>query len=96
VKRQCHGKSDQAKVRSCSPAFFEQLVIDLLVAMGYGGSRRDAAEAVGRSGDGGVDGIIKEDRLASMRSMCKQSVEGSVGRPVVQAFAGGLEGHRAR
>lgn len=51
------------QVMSCSPAFFERLVIDLLVAMGYGGSRADAGRAVGQSGDGGIDGIIKEDRL---------------------------------
>ncbi len=51
------------QVKAASPAFFERLVIDLLVAMGYGGSRQDAGRAVGRSGDGGIDGIIKEDRL---------------------------------
>lgn len=45
------------------PAFFEQLVVDLLVKMGHGGSRQDAGRAIGRSGDGGVDGIINEDRL---------------------------------
>lgn len=51
------------KIKQASPAFFETLVIDLLVAMGYGGSRKDAGEAVGRSGDDGIDGIIKEDKL---------------------------------
>jgi len=51
------------RVMNCSPRFFEQLVVDLLVTMGYGGSRKDAGQAVGQSGDGGVDGIIKEDRL---------------------------------
>lgn len=51
------------RIKECAPEFFEQLVIDLLLAMGYGGSRQDAGEAVGRSGDGGIDGIIKEDRL---------------------------------
>lgn len=50
-------------IKSCSPAFFEKLVIDLLIAMGYGGSRKDAGEAMGKSGDGGIDGIIKEDKL---------------------------------
>ncbi len=50
-------------VKECSPAFFEILVIDLLTTMGYGGSRKDAGEAMGRSGDGGIDGIIKEDKL---------------------------------
>ena len=51
------------QVKACSPEFFERLVVDVLVAMGYGGSEEDAAQAVGRSGDGGIDGIIKEDRL---------------------------------
>lgn len=50
-------------IKGCSPAFFEKLVIDLLIAMGYGGSRKDAGEAMGKSGDGGIDGIIKEDKL---------------------------------
>ena len=50
-------------VKSCSPEFFEKLVVDLLLNMGYGGSRRDAGEAIGRSGDEGIDGIIKEDKL---------------------------------
>ncbi|WP_374502484.1 winged helix-turn-helix domain-containing protein, partial [Zoogloea sp.] len=51
------------QVKAATPAFFERLVIDLLVAMGYGGSRQDAGRAIGRSGDGGIDGIIKEDKL---------------------------------
>lgn len=50
-------------IKQCSPAFFERLVVELLVKMGYGGSRADAGRAVGRSGDGGIDGIIKEDKL---------------------------------
>ena len=52
-----------AQVMKCSPEFFEQLVVDLLLAMGYGGSRKDAGQAVGKTADGGIDGIIKEDRL---------------------------------
>lgn len=85
------------RVKNCSPAFFEQLVVDLLVTMGYGGSRKDAGRAVGRSGDGGIDGIIKEDRLG-LDAVYVQAKrwEASVGRPVVQAFAGSLEGHRSR
>ena len=65
--------------------------------MGYGGSRRDAGEAVGRTGDGGIDGIIKEDRLG-LDAIYVQAKrwEANVGRPVVQAFAGSLEGHRAK
>lgn len=85
------------RMRQVAPAFFEQLVVDLLVAMGYGGSRRDAAQAVGQSGDGGIDGIIKEDKLG-LDAVYVQAKRwsGSVGRPVVQAFAGSLEGFRAR
>jgi restriction system protein len=85
------------RVKSCSPRFFEQLVVDLLVAMGYGGSRADAGQAVGQSGDGGIDGIIKEDKLG-LDAVYVQAKrwEGSVGRPVAQAFAGSLEGQRAR
>ncbi|MFN8593124.1 MAG: restriction endonuclease [Thermomicrobiales bacterium] len=85
------------RIKSGSPKFFEQLVLDLLVAMGYGGSRSDAARAVGGSGDGGVDGYIKEDKLGldSIYLQAKRWQE-SVGRPIVQAFAGSLEGHRAR
>jgi restriction system protein len=84
-------------VRSATPSFFEHLVVDLLVALGYGGSRKDAGQAVGRSGDDGVDGIIKEDRLG-LDAVYIQAKRWSatVGRPEVQAFAGSLEGHRAR
>jgi restriction system protein len=69
----------------------------LLVAMGYGGSHEDAAKVVGRSGDGGIDGIIKEDRLGfdSIYVQAKRW-EGVVGRPTVQQFAGALQGQRAR
>lgn len=86
-----------AKVKTCSPQFFERLVVDLLVAMGYGGTLRDAGQAIGRSGDGGIDGIIKEDRLG-LDVVCVQAKrwEDVVGRPIVQAFAGSLEGQRAR
>jgi restriction system protein len=65
--------------------------------MGYGGSRQDAGEAIGQSGDAGIDGIIKEDRLGldAVYIQAKRW-EGKVGRPIVQAFAGSLEGHRAR
>jgi restriction system protein len=84
-------------VKKSSPSFFEKLVVDLLVAMGYGGSVEDAGNAVGRSGDGGVDGIIKEDRLGlDVVYVQAKRWTNTVGRPVVQAFAGSLEGHRAR
>jgi len=86
-----------ALVKAVTPTFFERLVVDVLVAMGYGGSRTDAAESVGRSGDGGIDGIIKEDKLG-LDAIYVQAKrwDGVVGRPVVQAFAGSLEGARAR
>lgn len=85
------------RVRQCSPAFFERLVIDLLVAMGYGGSRAEAGRSIGRSGDGGIDGVINEDRLG-LDTVYVQAKrwEATVGRPVVQNFAGSLEGVRAR
>ena len=84
-------------VKGCSPAFFERLVVDLLVKMGYGGTRKDAGQAIGKSGDGGIDGIIKEDRLGldTVYIQAKRW-EGSVGRPEIQKFAGALQGHRAR
>lgn len=82
---------------ACSPQFFERLVVDLLVAMGYGGSRKDAGSAVGQSGDGGIDGIIKEDKLGlDVVYIQAKRWQNTVGRPEVQAFAGSLEGHRAR
>jgi restriction system protein len=85
------------RIKSCSPRFFENLVVDLLVAMGYGGSRKDAGQAVGQSGDGGIDGIIKEDKLGlDVVYVQAKRWEASVGRPIVQAFAGSLEGQRAR
>ena len=84
------------QVKSSSPAFFERIVIDLLVKMGYGGSRRDAGRAIGKSGDGGVDGIIKEDKLGlDVIYVQAKRWEGTVGRPEIQKFAGALQGHRA-
>lgn len=84
------------QVKAATPAFFERLVIDLLVAMGYGGSRRDAGKAVGRSGDGGIDGIIKEDKLGlDVIYVQAKRWEGTVGRPEIQKFAGALQGQRA-
>lgn len=84
------------QIKSAPPQFLEQLVIDLLVAMGYGGSRQDAGRAIGKSGDGGIDGIIKEDRLG-LDAIYLQAKrwEGVVGRPEIQKFAGALQGHRA-
>ncbi len=84
------------QVKSSSPAFFERLVVDLLVAMGYGGSRQDAGRAIGKSGDGGIDGMIKEDRLGlDVIYIQAKRWDGTVGRPEVQKFAGALQGQRA-
>ena len=86
-----------SRKKKCPPKFFEQLVVDLLLAMGYGGSRKDAGRAVGQSGDGGVDGIIKEDRLGlDVVYVQAKRWEANVGRPIVQGFAGSLEGLRAK
>lgn len=77
-----------------SPSFFEKLIVDLLVAMRYGGSHRDAARQLGRTGDGGVDGVINADRLGLDRVylQAKRYAQGTVGRPEVQAFLGSLVG----
>jgi len=84
------------QVKAASPAFFERLVVDLIVAMGYGGTLQDAGRAIGRSGDGGIDGIIKEDRLGlDVIYLQAKKWEGNVGRPEVQKFAGALQGQRA-
>lgn len=84
-------------VKKSTPAFFEKLVVDLLVAMGYGGSIEDAGRAVGGVGDDGIHGIIKEDKLGlDVVYIQAKRWANPVGRPVVQAFAGSLEGQRAR
>ncbi len=85
------------RVKGASPAFFERLVVRLLVEMGYGGSFPEAAQAIGRSGDGGIDGVIKEDRLG-LEAIYIQAKrwDRPVGRPEVQSFVGALQVHRAR
>lgn len=86
-----------ARILSCSPTFFEQVVVELLVKMGYGGSRRDAGERIGQTGDGGIDGIIKEDRLGLDTIFIQaKRWQGSVGRPEIQKFVGALQGQRAK
>jgi restriction system protein len=86
-----------SRIMGCSPAFFEQLVVELLVKMGYGGSRRDAGERIGQTGDGGIDGIIKEDRLGLDTIFIQaKRWQGPVGRPEIQKFVGALQGQRAR
>ena len=84
-------------ISNCSPEFFERLVIDVLIKMGYGGSRKEAGEAVGKSGDEGIDGIIKEDKLGLDIIYIQAKRWGNiVGRPEIQKFAGALQGQRAR
>ncbi|MCM0591225.2 MAG: restriction endonuclease [Gloeotrichia echinulata IR180] len=84
-------------IKKSSPAFFEKLVVDLLLKMGYGGTRKDAGQTVGRSGDGGIDGIINEDRLGlDVIYLQAKRWENSIGRPEIQKFAGTLQGFRAK
>jgi len=86
------------RVHSFSPAFFERLIIDLLVRMGYGGGRQEMGRALGRAGDGGVDGVIKEDALGlDVVYVQAKRLDPDKGVPVreVRDFVGGLEGHRA-
>ena len=84
------------RVKACSPIYFERLVVQLLIKMGYGGSREEAGKAVGRSGDGGIDGIINEDRLG-LDAIYLQAKrwEGVIGRPEIMKFVGALAGQRA-
>jgi restriction system protein len=86
------------QIHTLPPKFFEQLVVDLMLAMGYGGSQKDAGQATQYSSDGGVDGIIKEDKLGldSIYLQAKRYRTNTVGRPDIQAFAGALDMHRAR
>ncbi|MFS8837210.1 MULTISPECIES: restriction endonuclease [unclassified Synechococcus] len=86
-----------AKLKKVSPAFFEKVVVELLVKMGYGGSRADAGKAIGRSGDGGIDGIIKEDKLGLdvVYIQAKRWDSNPVGRPDVMQFVGALQAQRA-
>lgn len=84
------------RVKGCSPRFFENLVVELLLKMGYG-PRKDAGEVTGKPGDEGIDGIINEDRLGlDVIYIQAKKWEGSVGRPEVQKFVGALHGRRAR
>lgn len=97
VLRQQLGQALLANILKSPPDFFEQLVVDLLVAMGYGGSRVDAGHAIGQSNDGGIDGIIKEDRLGlDIVYLQAKRWESPVGSPEVRNFTGSLEGHGAQ
>ena len=87
------------KIMSMPPVFFERLVVDLLVKMGYGGSIKDAGKAIGKTGDGGIDGIIKQDKLGLdiIYIQAKRWQAGNtVGQPEIQKFAGALAGHGAK
>jgi len=84
-------------VKSCSSSFFEKMIIDLLVKMGYGGSRKEAGQATKASGDEGIDGIIKEDRLGlDIIYLQAKKWENQVSRPEIQKFAGALQGQQAK
>jgi len=85
------------QISQMSPAFFERLVVELLLKMGYGGSLRDAGQAIGKSGDGGIDGIIKEDKLGlDVIYIQAKRWQGTVSRPEIQKFMGALAGNRAK
>ena len=86
-----------SRILSNPPEFLERVIIDLVVKMGYGGNRKDAGEAIGRSGDEGIDGIIKEDPLGlDIIYLQAKRYEGTIGRPDIQKFAGALQGQRAK
>jgi restriction system protein len=86
-----------SKIKNSSPSFFETLVVELLVKMGYGGSIKDAGRSIGRSGDEGIDGIIKEDKLGLDQIYVQaKRWENIVGRPEIQKFVGALAGQGAK
>ena len=86
-----------SKLKTINPYFFERIVVELLVKMGYGGSIQDAGQAIGKSGDEGIDGIIKEDKLGlDVIYIQAKRWEGVVGRPELQKFVGALAGQRAK
>lgn len=85
------------QIKQSPPSLFEKIVVELLVRMGYGGSRKDAGQAIGKTGDEGIDGIIKEDRLGlDIIYLQAKRWENTVSRPEIQKFAGALQGQRAR
>jgi len=85
------------QVKNVSPKFFERLVVELLVKMGYGGSVKDAGEVLGRTGDGGVDGVIKEDRLGldNIYIQAKKWTDATVGTSELRDFIGALQIRKA-
>lgn len=86
------------RLKLCSPDFFEKLVVRLLTTMGYGGSLTDAGRAIGKTADGGVDGVIKEDKLGLelLFIQAKRWDSNVVGRPEIQKFVGALHGQKAK
>jgi restriction system protein len=87
-----------ARILEQTPTFFEALIVDLLLAMGYGGSHENAALRLGKSGDGGIDGIVDEDRLGLDRIYVqakRYAVDSPIGRPAIQGFVGSLVGFGA-
>jgi restriction system protein len=85
------------RIKQNSPQFFERLVVDIMLSLGYGGSLLDAGQSIGQSGDEGIDGIIKEDRLGlDVIYLQAKRWEGTVGRPEIQKFVGALHGKRAK
>jgi len=87
-----------SRIKACSPSFFERLVVELSLKMGYGGSRRDFGQAIGKPGDGGIDAVIKEDKLGldAVYLQAKRWDTGQVGSKEIQAFVGALHGKKAR
>jgi restriction system protein len=86
------------RLREVSPGLFERMMVDLLLAMKYGGGRAEMGQALGRSGDGGIDGLINEDELgldAVYVQAKRYAASNSVGEPEIRGFVGALEGHRA-
>ncbi len=84
------------RIKHVMPSRFEELVVELLLKMGYGGTQEDAGRVVGKSGDGGIDGIINEDRLGlDVIYIQAKRWEADVGRPEIQKFVGALAGNKA-
>jgi len=85
------------RIKKCSPQFFERLVIQVLIQMGYGGSVKDAGEALGKTGDGGIDGVIREDKLGldNIYVQAKRWIDKPVGSPDIDQFAGALSKKKA-
>ena len=86
-----------SRIKSCSPSFFERLVVELLLRMGYGGSKREFAQVIGKPGDEGIDGVIKEDKLGlgAIYLQAKRWGDGQVGSKEIQAFVGALQMKKA-